>query len=152
MMYKVVIIRAIIILLSIGLFIVGINSLFLNDAGSENKGHSENDYETFKKNTSVINGNVKDRYIQKYNDNKVYYLAISQKDNNDVLVNVNEAEYKAYKEGMKVKFRVAKYKDNKTIVDLNKNKDIDSNKAFKKYKEQKNSEIWGSFKSVYQGE
>ena len=80
----------------------------------------------------------------------MYYLAISHKDNNDVLVNVNEKEYKVYKEGMKVKFRVAKYKDNKTIVDLNKDKDINSKETFKEYKKQKNSEIWGNFRSVYE--
>lgn len=143
-------IRAMLILLSIGIFIVAINLMFFNDDGSKSKAYSKNDYESFKNNTSIINGNVKDRYIQKHNNNKVYYLAISQKDNNDVLVNVNEAEYKAYKEGMKVKFRVAKYKDNKTIVDLNKDKDINSKETFKEYKKQKNSEIWGNFRSVYE--
>lgn len=133
-MYKVVIIRVVIILLSIALFVLGIRLI------------SSNDYKSFKENTSIIKGNVKDKYIQKHNSNKVYYLAISQKNNNDVLINVNEAEYKAYKQEAKVKFRVALNKDNKTIVDLYKNHDIDSKKTFKEYQKQKNSEIWSGFK------
>lgn len=133
-MYKVVIIKVVIILLSIALFVLGIRLI------------SSNDYKSFKENTSIIKGNVKDKYIQKHNSNKVYYLAISQKNNNDVLINVNEAEYKAYKQEAKVKFRVALNKDNKTIVDLYKNHDIDSKKTFKEYQKQKNSEIWSGFK------
>ncbi|WP_176721731.1 hypothetical protein [Staphylococcus equorum] len=43
-----------------------------------------------------------------------------------------------------------KHQDNKTIVDLNEEKDIDSKKAFKDYKKEENGKMSRTLRSLYE--
>lgn len=128
-------------ILIIGLFIMSVNSTH-NEIDKAEKNKSNEDYQYFKENTKVIEGKVKERYIQNDNGKKKQYLVVSCNDDIRKLVNVNEEQFHEYKKGSKVEFRIHRAKNNEVVVDLRKNKDIKNKKDYETFKKQKNKENW----------
>lgn len=128
-------------ILIIGLFIMSVNSTH-NEIDKAEKNKSNEDYQYFKENTKVIEGKVKERYIQNDNGKKKQYLVVSCNDDIRKLVNVNEEQFHEYKKGSKVEFRIHRAKNNEVVADLRKNKDIKNKKDYEAFKKQKNKETW----------
>ncbi|PTK47080.1 hypothetical protein BUZ69_04395 [Staphylococcus saprophyticus] len=128
-------------LLAIGIFIMNVNETH-NEIDKAEKSKSNEDYQYFKENTTVIKGKVKERYIQNDNGQKERYLVVSYKDDSRKLVNVNEEQFHEYKQGSQVEFRIHRAKDNEVVADLRKDKDIKDKKDYKAFKKQNNKEIW----------
>ena len=128
-------------ILIIGLFIMSVNSTH-NEIDKAEKNKSNEDYQYFKENTKVIEGKVKERYIQNNNGKKKQYLVVSCNDDIRKLVNVNEEQFHEYKKGSKVEFRIHRAKNNEVVADLRKNKDIKNKKDYEAFKKQKNKENW----------
>lgn len=128
-------------LLTIGVFIMNVNATH-NAIDKAEKSKSNDDYQYFKENTTVIKGKVKERYIQNDNGKKERYLVVSYKDDSRKLVNVNEEQFHEYKQGSQVEFRIHRAKNNEVVADLRKDKDIKDKKDYKAFKKQNNKEIW----------
>lgn len=128
-------------LLTIGVFIMNVNATH-NEIDKAEKNKSNDDYQYFKENTTVIKGKVKERYIQNDNGQKERYLVVSYKDDSRKLVNVNEEQFHEYKQGSQVEFRIHRAKDNEVVADLRKDKDIKNKKDYEAFKKQKNKENW----------
>lgn len=128
-------------ILIIGLFIMSVNATH-NEMDKAEKNKSNEDYQYFKENTKVIEGKVKERYIQNDNGKKKQYLVVSCNDDIRKLVNVNEEQFHEYKKGSKVEFRIHRAKNNEVVADLRKDKDIKNKKDYEAFKKQKNKENW----------
>ena len=126
-------------LLAIGIFMMNVNA---THNAIEKAEKSNDDYQYFKENTTVIKGKVKERYIQNDNGQKERYLVVSYKDDSRKLVNVNEEQFHEYKQGSQVEFRIHRAKDNEVVADLRKDKDIKNKKDYEAFKKQKNKENW----------
>lgn len=126
-------------LLAIGIFMMNVNA---THNAIEKAEKSNDDYQYFKENTTVIKGKVKERYIQNDNGKKERYLAVSYKEDSHKLVNVNEVQFHKYKQGSQVEFRIHRAKDNEVVADLRKDKDIKNKKDYEAFKKQKNKEYW----------
>lgn len=126
-------------LLAIGIFIMNVNATH-NEIDKAEK--SNDDYQYFKENTTVIKGKVKGRYIQNDNGQKECYLVVSYKDDSRKLVNVNEEHFHEFKQGSQVEFRIHRAKNNEVVADLRKDKDIKNKKDYEAFKKQKNKENW----------
>lgn len=134
-------------ILIIGLFIMSVNSTH-NEIDKAEKNKSNEDYQYFKENTKVIEGKVKERYIQNDNGKKKQYLVVSCNDDIRKLVNVNEEQFHEYKKGSKVEFRIHRAKNNEVVADLRKNKDIKNKKDYEAFKKQKNKENWQKMREL----
>ena len=134
-------------ILIIGLFIMSVNSTH-NEIDKAEKNKSNEDYQYFKENTKVIEGKVKERYIQNNNGKKKQYLVVSCNDDIRKLVNVNEEQFHEYKKGSKVEFRIHRAKNNEVVADLRKNKDIKNKKDYEAFKKQKNKENWQKMREL----
>lgn len=133
-------------LLAIGIFIMNVNATH-NEIDKAEK--SNDDYQYFKENTTVIKGKVKERYIQNDNGKKERYLAVSYKDDSRKLVNVNEEQFHEYKQGSQVEFRIHRAKDNEVVADLRKDKDIKDKKDYEAFKKENNKENWQKMRKAF---
>lgn len=92
------------------------------------------DYQSFKKDTEIINGTVqkaeKENHIILPDS---YNLVVKSKDDSKLL-SVNSKEYRNYQVGSKAHFRIDKTDNNSIVRDLKNKDDIDNLKKYKEYR------------------
>lgn len=92
------------------------------------------DYKTFKKETEVIKGQVKeakkDNHLIFSDD---YNLIVKINNDDTKMLSVNEEEYRTYQAGSNVHFRIDKTNNNSILRDLKNESDIDSLEDYKEY-------------------
>lgn len=109
-------------------FFVGI---IINDEKSYNK-----DFSDYKKDTSIIQGNVIDsKKENQFLGPETYRLVIKTSKDQSQLVKVDEDLYRDYQKGSKVKFRIDKTDDNYALLDLKEHKDVQTKKQYNQYYE-----------------
>ncbi|HGL6808028.1 hypothetical protein I4131_12400 [Staphylococcus aureus] len=109
-------------------FFVGI---IINDEKSYNK-----DFSDYKKDTSIIQGNVIDsKKENQFLGPETYRLVIKTSKDQSQLVKVDEDLYRDYQKGSKVKFRIDKTDDNYALLDLKEDKDVQTKKQYNQYYE-----------------
>lgn len=90
-------------------------------------------YSEYQQNTKIVHGKVLDTK----RDNTLlkptkYQLVVKTSNKQSQLMKVNEKQFNQYQKGSNVKFRIDK--DNKVIIDLNKEKDINDKNTYNKNK------------------
>ena len=109
-------------------FFVGI---IINDEKRYNK-----DFSDYKKDTSIIQGNVIDsKKENQFLGPETYRLVIKTSKDQSQLVKVDEDLYRDYQKGSKVKFRIDKTDDNYALLDLKEHKDVQTKKQYNQYYE-----------------
>ena len=118
---------------------------------SEGSNHAV-DYESFeeyKEHTVLLEGKViKSEKEARFLRSDKYNLVVSDNKGTSKIVEVNEKQFINYQKGADVKFRIDQEANNKVVIDLNKEKDVNSKKAFnEKYNSKSNSKLDNLFEA-----
>lgn len=121
------------------ILILTLNAIFkITDNGLfDEKQHQKKqteEYEQFKKDTEVIKGEVVESEIQRrlfFSDK--YNLIIKANNDETKMLKVNEQQYRDYQKGSEINVRIDTTKKNKVIIDLKKDKDVNTVKDYMKF-------------------
>ncbi|MGW7813708.1 hypothetical protein ACWEUB_12860 [Staphylococcus xylosus] len=110
-----------------------VNDSGLFDEQQHQKKQTE-EYEQFKKDTEVIKGKVVESEIQKrwfFSDK--YNLIIKANNDETKMLKVTEQQYRDYQKGSEINVRINTTKKNEIIIDLKKDKDVNTVKDYMKF-------------------
>ncbi|RIM90980.1 hypothetical protein BU104_12675 [Staphylococcus xylosus] len=110
-----------------------VNDSGLFDEQQHQKKQTE-EYEQFKKDTEVIKGEVVESEIQKrwfFSDK--YNLIIKANNDETKMLKVTEQQYRDYQKGSEINVRINTTKKNEIIIDLKKDKDVNTVKDYMKF-------------------
>lgn len=109
--------------------------LFGDKIIDEDKGFDK-DFSDYKKDTSIIQGNVIDtKKENRFLRPATYRLIIKTSKDQSQLVQVDKDLYRNYQKGSEVKFRIDKTNDNYALLDLKEHKDVKTKKHYNRYYE-----------------
>lgn len=117
-------------LVMLAFVVIGLGMIIFNYNGILDD-FEKNSYKSFKQDTEVIEGKV----VKSERESKLifpdsYNLIVDIGDESNKMLKASEQEYRDYQTGSYVKFRIDTGYDNDVVVDLNKDKDIKTEKEY----------------------